>query len=309
MSSVSHWTPPSLWDSAALRSALESSQGDVCVIGITGPTASGKTALAISLAQQYNGEIVNADLMQLYAGMEIGTAQPTSTEQAAAIHHLYGTYNPLNHHNLAQYLAVAKPIVMDIIARGKRPILVGGSGLALEALLYGYEPAPAVTPELRQEIINLSDQELYSKLIESENDTIPEGRRHRERAYERALMHCTTTTKTPPPWQGLLISCWWEPDALRERITERTKQIYQEGLIQEVSRLIVQGVPADAPTMQSIGYPEVVEYLRGGRTLESAQEITTKRTIQYAKRQRTWWRRPVVAQQVHWLQMYTLLTQ
>lgn len=263
---------------------------------LCGPTASGKSAHALSLARELGGEIVNADALQLYRGLEIITASPTAEERALAPHHLYGVADPAEALDAAAYRQLALPVLDGIIARGHLPILVGGSGLYLKFL--SHEPAdlPSADPSLRSELEALSLEELNRWL--EKVDPVEAGRvdRNNPRYVQRALEVCLLTGKPissqrsrfescPDTLRGLLLS--WEPAPLEARIRLRTTQMLNQGAAEELARL-----PHLGPTAsRAIGIPQLQRFLTGEIDRQTCEEEIVVATRQYAKRQRTWFRR------------------
>lgn len=263
---------------------------------IAGPTASGKSALALALAEAIQGEIINADAFQLYAGMDILTAKPTAVDFARVPHHLYGVV-PLDEACDAQrYCALALPVIHDVAARGRVPILTGGSGLYLKALTHGLSPLPAASPQLRALFTHLSLGEKVAWLLQRDPAAADTVNLRNPRYVERALEICLLTgqpqsrlrgsfAETSPRVRGIIL--YWPRKVLYERINLRVHAMFAAGLIQEVAAL-----HSLSPTAErAIGIREVRELLAGRATLAQATEAIQQATRRYAKRQITWFRR------------------
>ncbi|MDA0766222.1 MAG: tRNA (adenosine(37)-N6)-dimethylallyltransferase MiaA [Verrucomicrobia bacterium] len=267
---------------------------------ICGPTASGKSAAALTLARHLHGELVNADAFQLYRGLETLTAAPSPAERAQAPHHLYGILHPAAPSDAASYRALALPVLEDIRRRGKLPIVVGGSGLYLKFLTHGPSDLPPGDPALRRELETLSLQELNQRLATLDPQTAATIDQQNPRYVQRALEICLLSgqpasqlrqsfSTDPPGLTGL--SLQWSAGDLAQRIATRSHLILEGGAIDEVAAL-----PPDVGTAaKAIGVPEIRALLAGTLTREECEERLLIATRQYAKRQRTWFRRE------HWL--------
>lgn len=285
------------------------------IICIAGPTACGKTTLGVLLAKKLNGEVVSADSMQIYRGMVVGTAAPTEEEMQGIPHHMIGIADPSDQWSAARYVQEAVPVVDDILRRGKLPILVGGTGLWMEALIRGTEFAPGhAGGEVRAELQRRLEQEGIEPLLKELRsvDSAAASRLHPadEKRILRALEVWMETGKTitqhneesklvPPRYQAVWIGLRFENrEDMKALIDRRVSVMAQEGLEQEVRSLLESGVPAEATALQAIGYKEFYGYLAGEATLEEALEMIRLRTRQYAKRQLTWLRRN---EAIHWI--------
>lgn len=263
---------------------------------LTGPTASGKSAVALELAQRIGGEIVNADAFQLYRELPIVTAQPTTADLAQVPHHLYGVLSVSERCDAQRYHDLARPVIDDITARGKWPIVVGGSGLYVKALTHGLAPLPPVSDALRAEVAALTKEQRVARLLaldpEATRNVPLENDRYVSRALEVCLATGTPQSQLRTQWQqhqpqfhGALLQR--ERSHLLQRIQQRTHAMFTSGLIQEVAAL-----PRDCPNAEkAIGVQQVREHLAGRITLMQAQEAIHIATRQYAKRQMTWFRR------------------
>ncbi len=263
---------------------------------ITGPTASGKSALAIALAGQVGGEIVNADAFQLYAGMDLLTAKPSAAELASVPHHLYGVLPLTESCDAARYHALALPVIQDIDARGRVPIVVGGSGLYIKALTHGLSPLPAASPQIRERFKHLSPGEKIVWLLQRDPEAATTVNLRNPRYVERALEICLLSGRpqsglrrsfeqAEPEVQGVILQ--WDREALYRRINQRTLDMFAAGLVAEVAAL----GPLSPTAEKAIGVREVRAHLAGEATLADTIAAIQQATRHYAKRQITWFRR------------------
>jgi len=273
------------------------------VIVIAGPTGIGKTALGIALAQRFDGEIVSADSRQIYRYMDIGTAKPTLPERAAAPHHLIDIVDPDQPFSLADYQERASAAIADIHARGKRILLVGGTGQYITALLEGWS-APEVPPDLalRAELESFTAEHGADKLVERLKSLDPEsGERidpHNLRRVIRAIEVCILTGKPfsaqrekhPPGYDCLEIGLTMDREALYTRLDARIDQMMAAGLLGEVKMLQARGYAPNLPAMSSLGYSQLGDYLRGTLTLEQSIAEFKRATRMFVRRQYTWFR-------------------
>ena len=274
------------------------------VVVLLGPTASGKTALALELAERFELEILNIDSRQLYKGMNVGTAKPTSEQRARVPHHLVDLRRPDQPITLREFQDEALAVVNRSLEQRGVAFLVGGSGLYLKALTGGLKP-PSVAPQpsLRQQLKNLGQGTCHQLLMDADPEAgeriaaadAVRTQRALEVLYATGRPMSSQTSASPPPWRVLELGL--NPADLRQRISQRTEQLYAEGLIEEAQQL-KQRYGAELPLLQTIGYGEALEVLEGHLDRTSAITQTTKRTQQFAKRQRTWFRRQ---HQPHWL--------
>ena len=281
-------------------------QQNIKIIAVVGPTASGKSALALALAGQLNGEIVSCDSMQIYRRMDIGTAKPTPEETARVRHHLVDCIEPDRAYSCAEYVEDAKAAVADIDARGKLPIFCGGTGLYLDCFLRGgnfeeTESDPALREALFAYAAEKGNVALHARLAavdpESANAIHPNNVKRVVRALE--IFESTGMTKTEAdkrsravesPYDATVIGLRYEArELLYERIDRRVDIMLEEGLLDETKRLLEEGVfEINATAAQAIGYKELLGYLRGECGLEVAVEDLKRATRRYAKRQITW---------------------
>lgn len=284
------------------------------LICIAGPTASGKTALSIALAKELGAEIVSCDSMQIYKRMDIGTAKPTAEEMASIPHHMLSVAEPWEDFSVSKYCQMAAPIVDDILARGKTAIIVGGTGLYMDALIKGNDFAPVPATGRREKLEELAQTQGIEAVIEKLRAVDPESadrlhpsdRKRIIRAMEVYLEtgesiteHNRKTQLLPPRYQPI----WFgledaERSALYARIDRRVEQMLEQGLIKEIQSLLAEGIPEKCTAMQAIGYREFIDALRGRSSMETAIALVQQSSRKYAKRQLTWFRRNPA---IHWL--------
>jgi tRNA dimethylallyltransferase len=264
-----------------------------------GPTASGKSSLALFLAAHFDGEIVNCDSLQIYRGFDIGTAK---TIAPGVAHHLFDILEPTELFTAGEYARRATAVVQEIAARGKTPIVVGGTGFYLRALLVGLSPAPERNDSLRERLDARTGARLHRLLQRLDPAAATRIHPNDRPKLIRALEVCVEARRPiSDVWaegrQGLagfsVVKLGLNPPrvALYERINQRTQQMYEHGLLEEVRALLARGVPPHAKPFQAPGYTEALAVVRGTMTLEEAVDLTQRRTRQYAKRQTTWFRR------------------
>lgn len=289
------------------------------ILAIAGPTASGKTSLSIRLAQRLGGEIVSCDSMQVYRGMNVGTAKPTKEETCGVPHHLIDVAEPDTPFSVAEYVQAAKRAVEDICARGKLPIFCGGTGLYLDSFLRGGFEETSADPALRERLFAYAAQNGVHALHErlravdpASADAIHENNVKRVvRALE--IYESTGVTKTDSdrrsqeggsPYRATVIGLHYPDRALLyERIALRVRIMLEDGLLEEARVLDVQGVfLKNSTAAQAIGYKELLGYLHGEESLETAIERLIVATRRYAKRQLTWFR---AKDYVQWVDMAT----
>ncbi len=258
------------------------------VIAIVGQTASGKSSLALALAERYNGEIIAADSRTIYKEMDIGTAKPSAAEQARVPHHLIDVVTPDQTFTVADFKQQAKKAIKDIQGRGKVPILVGGTGLYIDSVLYDFTLRP-VDEAQRAELEQLSVPELQERITEQglELPNNPQNPRHLVRVLES---NGEPSARKPLRAQTLLIGLDVPADVLQERIEARTTHMFTHGLEDEVHALH-KTYDWGTPGMSAIGYAEFEPYIAGRCSLETVKEQIIVHTRQYAKRQKTWFKR------------------
>ena len=285
----------------------------VCVVG---PTACGKTTLGVLLAKRYGGEVVSADSMQIYRGMTIGTAAPTAEEMDGVPHHMIAVADPAEQWSAARYAQAAIPIVDDMLKRGKHPILVGGTGLWLDAVVQGREFAPgqaggAVRRELEAQLaaegmepllqeLRRVDPESAARLHPADTKRILRALEVYRETGETITAHDERTRSLPPRydavWLGLRFA---DREDMKALIDRRVDAMVRSGLEEEVRALLQSGLLPSATAWQAIGYKEFLGVLEGTATIEQAVAEVKLRSRQYAKRQLTWLRRNPA---IHWLE-------
>ncbi len=272
---------------------------------LTGPTASGKTAVAIELARQLNAEIVSLDSMALYRGMDIGTAKPNVAERAAVPHHLIDVIDPHEEFSVAQYVAAAEGVVREIAARGRMPLFVGGTPLYLKALLRGIFAGPPADWELRNQLQEVADREgdaaLHRRLAQVDPAAARRLHTRDRRRVIRALEvfektgQCITDLqrqfeRARPAEACQVFMLDWPREQLIQRIDARVDAMFAAGLVEEARRLLAGPTPPGRTAVQAVGYREVFDHLRGSLDLAGTIELVKLRTRQFAKRQMTWFR-------------------
>lgn len=276
------------------------------VIVICGPTASGKTALSIELAKKINGEIVSADSMQIYKDMDIGTAKPTKQEMGEIKHYLLDFVCPEDRYSVAQYKQDAKKAIKEIINKGKTPIIVGGTGLYVDSLIYEIEYNDIkLDEEYRKKLEKIAEEqgleELYKKAVEIDPEAMKKISQNDKKRIMRVLeiYHSTGKTKTeqekesrknPVEYDYKVFAINWDREILYQRINKRVDIMVDQGLIEEVKE-ILNKYDKFPTAMQGLGYKEVVDYLNGIYTKEEMIEKIKLETRRYAKRQLTWFRK------------------
>ena len=260
------------------------------LIVIVGPTASGKSALAMKLAELYQGEIIAADARTVYKGMDIGTAKPTTSDQQRVPHHLLDLRLPSQQYTAADFKTDALKAIEDIAARGRLPIMVGGSGLYIHGVIFDYSFLPKTDERTRQKLQRLSPKEL---MVELDRRGIPydhidsKNRRYLQRLLETAGVSPSKRTLRP---NTLVLGLQPEKAGLRSRIQRRVDQMVKAGFVDEVLDL-AEHYGWDAEAMKGIGYRAFRGYLEGSTSLTKAKEKFARGDIQLAKRQRTWFKR------------------
>ena len=282
------------------------------IVCLAGPTASGKTALAVELAKELDGEVVSCDSMQVYRRMDIGTAKPSPEEMQGIPHHMIDVAEPDEDFSVSRYCAMAAPIVDDIVARGKTAIIAGGTGLYMDSLIRGNDFAPFPSTGVREKLEAETDEiglpAMLARLREIDPDTADRvfDRKRILRALEVYLETGETITehnrktrlippKYTPLWLGLDFA---DRGELYRRIDRRVDIMLEMGLMEEIRSLLDSGIPEKCTAMQAIGYKEFVNALEGREPLSQAAEEVKKASRHYAKRQLTWFRRNPA---VHWL--------
>ena len=286
------------------------------ILCVVGPTACGKTTLGVLLAKKFNGEVVSADSMQIYRGMTIGTAAPTEVEMDGVPHHMIAVTEPGEQWSAARYAQMAVPIVDDILSRGKLPILVGGTGLWLDAVVQGRTFAGGhAGGEVRKELQRRLEQEGIEPLLAQLRQVDPESAERLHPADEKRILralevyletgktitaHNEKTRKLPPRYDAVWIGLRFaDREDMKALIDRRVDKMVEEGLLEEVERLLASGISREATALQAIGYKEFLGVADGTATVEEAVAEVKLRSRQYAKRQLTWLRRN---EAIHWIE-------
>jgi len=287
------------------------------ILVITGPTASGKTALAVELAKRHNGEVISADSMQIYRRMDIGTAKPTAQEMGGVPHHMIDVADPEEDFSVARYVDLAGRCVEDVLSRGKLPILAGGTGLYIDSLLSGrtfaaFDEASPLRSELEGRYAREGGPALLQELARIDPDAAARLHPNDAKRIVRALEVWLTTGKTitrhneetkalPPRYDALTLTLdFVRREDLWDRVDRRVDKMMEAGLEGEVRALLDSGVPERCTAMQAIGYKEMVPVVSGDMAAEDAAAQIKLRSRQYAKRQRTWFRRNQGAKWLLW---------
>jgi len=287
------------------------------ILVVSGPTASGKTKLAVELAKLHNGEVVSSDSMQIYRRMDIGTAKPTAEEMQGIPHHMIDVADPEEDFSVARYVEMASKCVDDILARGKLPIVAGGTGLYIDSLLSGrtfaaFEPESPLRGELETRLAREGGEVMLAELAKVDPDTAARLHPNDSKRIVRALEIFLSTGKTmtqhnaetlalPPRYNALTLTLAFERrEDMWVRIDKRVDIMMEQGLVEEVRALLSSGVPDKCTAMQAIGYKEMVAAVRDNGDVWAAAEEIKLRSRQYAKRQLTWFRRNQAAKWLIW---------
>lgn len=286
------------------------------MICIVGPTASGKTKLSVALAQALDAEIISFDSMQIYRGMDVGTAKPTTEERGGIVHHMFDVAEPTEDFSVSRYVEMADACLQDILSRGKTAILVGGTGLYVDSLIAGREFAPYPSTGRREELEKRAASEgmdaIYQELCAVDPEAAEQIHPANQKRVIRALEVYLETGKTisehnresklqPPKYEPLWIGLdYVNREALYARIDRRVEEMFAQGLVQEVKDLLARGISPKATSLQAIGYKELIAYLQGASSLEDAMQEIQRSSRRYAKRQRTWFRRN---EKINWIEL------
>ena len=280
---------------------------------IVGPTGIGKTAVSLALCERFGGEIISADSMQIYRGCDIATAKPTNGEQARAHHHLIDICDPRDSYSAAQWAYDARQVLADIGARGKVPLVVGGTGFYLKALLKPDLTAPAPpNPSLRYELARVIEKHgslvLHQRLQTLDpaaaarlhvNDTFRVTRAIEVALWQREQPPQPETERSPlatPTFRAFRLHL--ERETLNQRLNARVDAMLQAGVMNELRALLESGVPRDAPALRGVGYKEMLPALDDPAQLDACLEAWKRETRRYAKRQETWFRHQIAAEPV-----------
>ena len=284
------------------------------IICIAGPTASGKTALAATLAKELNGEVVSCDSMQVYRRMDIGTAKPTLEEMQGIPHHMIDVAEPWEDFSVSRYCEMAAPIVDDILSRGKTAVIAGGTGLYMDALIRGNAFAPFPATGVRERLEAQADAEGMEAMLSRLRAVDPDAARRLHLSDRKRILralevyletgetiteHNRKTQAVPPRYSPLWLGLdFARRGELYRRIDLRVGLMLEQGLVEEIRGLLADGIPEKATAMQAIGYKEFVDALDGRCTIEEAADQVRQSSRRYAKRQLTWFRRNKA---IHWL--------
>ncbi|MDR0951944.1 MAG: tRNA (adenosine(37)-N6)-dimethylallyltransferase MiaA [Oscillospiraceae bacterium] len=277
------------------------------IVVITGPTATGKSRLAVMLARQFGGEIVSADSMQVYRGLDIGTAKIRPEETLGVPHHMLDVCDPKQNYSAARYVADADECVREILSRGKLPLVCGGTGLYIDSLVSGRgfeggEPSQALRRELNAQYDELGGQALLKKLAQVDPDRAAKLHPSDKKRLVRALEVYAATGRTisehdalsravPPRYDAAtIVLSFRDRQKLYERIDARVDAMFKLGLVEEVRALLASGVAEASTAMQAIGYRQLASAFRGEMSLNEAKEAVKRESRRYAKRQLTWLR-------------------
>ena len=284
------------------------------LICIAGPTASGKTALAVALAKELDAEVVSCDSMQVYRYMDIGTAKPTIYEMQGVPHHMLDVADPSEDFSVSRYCRMATPIVEDILARGKTAIVAGGTGLYMDALIRGNDFAPCPSTGMRERLEAQADAEGMQAMLDLLNTIDPDAAAKLHLADRKRILralevyyetgetitaHNIKTQSLPPRFNAVWLGL---EDAARSdlyaRIDRRVLNMIDAGLLDEINALLARGISAKVTAMQAIGYKEFLSSLTGECSVDEAIAQVQQASRHYAKRQLTWFRRNP---NIHWL--------
>ena len=279
------------------------------LICIVGPTAVGKTKISIALAKALDGEIINGDALQIYRGMDIGTAKITPAQMEGIPHYLLNEKNPDECYSVVEYQKEVRAKIKEISGRGKLPIIVGGTGLYIKAVLYDYEFSEEKQPRIDQ-YKDLTNEELHAKLARIDSESAKAIHFNNRRRVVRALNIYYETHKTKSKmlkqqekklmYDVTLIGLLLDRTTLYERINTRVDQMIADGLIEEVKALHAAGISKKAQSIAAIGYKEIYDYLVGITDLETAIELVKRNSRRLAKRQYTWFKNQM---NVTWFQV------
>lgn len=286
------------------------------VLVITGPTATGKTALAVELAKNLNGEVVSADSMQIYKYMDIGTAKVTEEEKRGVPHHMVDCVSPFEDYSAARYVEDASLCCDDILSRGKLPIIAGGTGLYIDSLLAGRTFAQrgdeGIRARLSTEYDELGGEVLHERLKKADLETAARLHTNDKKRIVRALEifeatgipmseHDRLSRLVPPKYRAAKIALSFEDrEDLYTRIDRRVDLMMEAGLVDEVAKLLEMGLTAKHTAMQAIGYKELVDAIQNGGSYDLAAEKIKQESRRYAKRQLSWLRRDDSINWIYW---------
>ena len=262
------------------------------LIVVVGPTASGKTALAIDIANYVGGEIVSADSMQIYKYMDIGSAKPTAEEMSQAVHHLIGFLEPDDEFSVADYTELAHKTIADITSRGKIAVMAGGTGLYINSVVNDVTFGEIDTDyELREKLQKTAEEKSAERLHPNNVRRIIRAIEFYKTTGKPISKHQEETKRVESRYNPLMICIDWDRDVLYDRINRRVDIMIKSGLLEEVKGLMDMGYTKELNSMKGIGYKEIMDYYDGKMSLEDAVELIKQSSRRYAKRQLTWFRR------------------
>ncbi len=276
------------------------------LIVLTGPTATGKSSLALKIAKKHNGEVINADSRQVYKEIKIGTAKPDFDSEFSEnsycvdgiTHHLYNCIDPKQLYSLADYQKDAFNVIDEVLEKGKLPILCGGTGLYIDAVVFNYELTNEQQSLLRSSYQKMTVLELQTLLLKKDpeqfnslNESDRKNPHRLIRRIEKIDFNTAPQSKRKPKYDYLYLVLFQGKDSILKKIEQRTKAMLNNGLVEENIQLRKKGLSTRHSSMKTIGYQEFDEYFMGNRTLEEVEQLIIIHTNQYAKRQLTWFRR------------------
>ena len=268
------------------------------IVIVCGPTCSGKSRYAVEIAKRFDGEVVSCDSMQIYEHMDIGSAKPTAEEMDGIPHHMIGVVDPHVRYSAASFKRDAEKAIDDILARGKLPVLAGGTGLYISSIIYDMDFA--AVPDhagIRDELDGLDNGELYDRLTEADPEAASRIHPNNRKKIIRAIEAATAGIKVKDfseshirndKYDPVMLCLTMDRTKLYDRINRRVDMMFDSGLVDEVRSLTEMGLRYEDISMKGIGYKEVIEYLEGKTDLETAVDNVKKNTRHYAKRQFTW---------------------
>ncbi|MGI6597968.1 MAG: tRNA (adenosine(37)-N6)-dimethylallyltransferase MiaA [bacterium] len=269
---------------------------------ILGPTAVGKTNIAIKVAHQLNGEIISADSMQVYRHLNIGTAKPSLTEREGVPHHLMDIVDPGENYNVVRFQSKVKQLIPAIVGRGHLPMLVGGTGLYISAVVDNYNfshdgPNPLLRRQLTARAVKLGSQTLHRELSQVDPAAAEKIQRTDTRRLVRALevsasgQQFSASKHGPPLYRVVQIGLTRKRTKLYEAVNQRVEQMFDRGLVEEANWILQLDLPPDLPVLQALGYKEIFPYLQGEVSIDEAKDNLKRQTRRFVKRQLTWFRR------------------
>lgn len=269
---------------------------------ILGPTAVGKTNIAIKVAHQLNGEIISADSMQVYRHLNIGTAKPSLTERKRVPHHLMDIVDPGENYNVVRFQSEVKQLIPAIVGRGHLPMLVGGTGLYISAVVDNYNfshdgPNPLLRRQLTARAVKLGSQTLHRELSQVDPAAAKKIQRTDTRRLVRALevsasgQQFSASKHGPPLYRVVQIGLTRKRTKLYEAVNQRVEQMFDRGLVEEAKWILQLDLPPNLPVLQALGYKEIFPYLQGEVSIDEVKENLKRQTRRFVKRQLTWFRR------------------